>query len=418
VRRSIAAASPLLFIVAISACSTGGSEINPTVTQVNPQSNSKLQFVVGTANIAADGVVGLNVVATLRQPNGNSAVLADLPTIAGPPGFTVPNTSSITSPITGNAMTGNGDGGSGTDAGTNHISASPQQPPNPTLTPLATTLGPYGGLFSYGFGPYNSDQTGSSYYPGAPAGPPTPVFEQPFYSATELPYVGGPPAYPYFNDGTYPTSFIGYLQGFAAFEAAPVVGAYALTVAVAAQNAPSATLTAHASLSNPAALPPLTAPTFTSDSKGGGTGTVLVPSDPRILETMVYVVDLNATTGAALNFYAVGPLKGTGTLAYTLPDLLGPCSGTKGAGCQNDPSKQTASIPPGDGYAVYAVSYDYPAFEASPPINTSQTPTITGASSQADVSLSPTMGGVYMSKGRRSGALHVRMPMRPLVHKT
>jgi len=80
------------FIVAISACSTGGSEINPTVTQVNPQSNSKLQFVVGTANIAADGVVGLNVVATLRQPNGNSAVLADLPTIAGPPGFTVPNT--------------------------------------------------------------------------------------------------------------------------------------------------------------------------------------------------------------------------------------------------------------------------------------------------------------------------------------
>ncbi|MDQ2908136.1 MAG: hypothetical protein M3R44_02165 [Candidatus Eremiobacteraeota bacterium] len=400
----------LLLGLAVSACSTNGSAVNPTVTQTNVQSNSKLRLAVGTVNIAADGAVGLNVVATLRQPDGNSATLANLPTIVGPPGFTVPNTSAIISPVTApSPMVGGGDGGSGADAGTNHISGAPQQPPNPTLTPLLTTFGQYGGLFSYGFGPYNSDQTGAAYYPGVQAGGPAAIFFEPFYTASGLPYVGGPPAYPFFNDGTHLSNFIGYVQGFAAFETPPVVGSYQLTVAVPAANAPSTMFNANAALSNTAPLPALAAPTFTSDSVGGGSGTVIVPTDPRIVETMVYAVDFPAAGGAD-NFYSVGPLTGTGTLAFTLPDLLGPCSGTKGVGCQNDSTKQTPSIPTGDAYAIYAASYDYPAYESSPPVSTSQTPPITGTSTQADVSLSPATGGTYPMAAARRPAFRFYVP--------
>jgi len=402
-------AAGLLFGLFVTACSTNGSAVNPTVTQTSVQSNSKLQIAVGTANIAADGTVGLNVVATFRQPNGNSAALANLPTIVGPPGFTVPNTSAIASPVTAAAMVGGGDGGSGADAGTNHISGAPQVPPNPSLTPLNTTFGQYGGLFSYGFGPYNSDQTGAAYYPGVQAGGPAPIFFQPFYSASGLPYVGGPPAYPFFNDGTHFSRFIGFVQGFAAFETPPAPGTYQLTVAVAAANAASTMFNASATLSNTSPLPVLGTPMFSPDSLGGGTGTVAVPSDPRIVETMVYAVNQGPMSGGPDNYYSVGPLKGTGTLAFTLPDFLGPCSGTMGVGCQNDPTKRTPSIATGDSYLVYAASYDYPAFESSPPLSTAQTPPITGAANQSDVSLSPTTGNTYPMASARRPAFRFRL---------
>ena len=128
------------------------------------------------------------------------------------------------------------------------------------------------------------------------------------------------------------------------------------------------------------------APGFVSDTTGGGSITVTVPADPRIVETLIYVAD----TSSGL-FFTIGPLTGTGVLNGTLPDKLGACSGQ---GCQNGPNA-TQSLSTGDSYTIYAISYDYPAFEASPPGSTSQLPVIVGSSGQADISMSQLTNGTY-----------------------
>jgi hypothetical protein len=354
---------------AIAACSTNGSSVNPSVSQA-PIAQSKLQFAVGTANIGATGTVGLNTVATFRQDNGLSATLVNTPTITGPAGFVVP--------VVGSA---------GNDGGTNHISGTPQS----FATSPPSTFGQSGGVFSYGFGPFNSDTLGDAFYPGNP-----PLYSQPFYvsgtaeagSGPKLRFVGGPPAYPFFNDGTFPAGFAGYSQGFTMFNATPVAGAYSLSVNVATANAGSPNFTATATLTNLTPLPAIGTPTFTPDGAGGGSGTVNVPADPRIVETMVYVVDIGQ---AGNNYYSVGPLTGTGVLAYALPDKLGPCTGT---GCQSG-ANATPSITSGDNFLVYAATYDWPMFESSPPANKAATPAITGGSGQADVSTSDFLSGTY-----------------------
>ncbi|MDQ6931562.1 MAG: hypothetical protein M3160_00135 [Candidatus Eremiobacteraeota bacterium] len=345
----------------ITACSSNGNSINPTVSPVS-LGNSKLQFAVGTANVAFDGAIALNTVATFRQPNGTSATLVNTPMVTGPAGFIVPATAPAA------------------DAGTNHISASPQNP-NVTQTPTPTTFSSTGGVFSYGFGPFNNSAS-EALYPGNP-----PLYAQPFYSPSGgLTYVGAPPAYPFFNDGTYPAGFQGYSQGFNAFEATPVAGSYTLSVNVPIANAPSQTFTASATLTNTVVLSTLPTPAFTSDGAGGGAATVTVPADPRIVETLIYVADTTKGT-----YYTLGPARATGIASFTLPDNLGPCNRS---GCQGG-ANATPSISSGDAYQVYAASYDYPAFEASPPISTNQTPTITGTNGQADVSLSKAFSATY-----------------------
>lgn len=350
--------STLLTGALLAGCSTNGSSNIPGVTQVSLSQN-KLQFAVGTANF--NGTTDLNTVVTFRQPNGDSAVLVDTPTITGPAGFTVPNVPSAY-----------------TDAGTNHISGSPQQISPP---PPKTTFGTAGGAFSYGFGPFNIAQFGSPRYPGNP-----PLYKEPIY-APSLSYVGGPPAYPFFNDGTYPAGFEGYSQGFTAFATTPVAGTYSLSVLVPANNAPTATFTASATLNNTTPLPTMAAPTFVSDGAGGGSGTVTIPADPRIVETLVYVYDASQGT-----FFTAGPIAGTGAQTYTIGDNLGPCGSPN---CQTTPGKSAPTFVTGDSLEVYAVSYDYPAFEASPPKNTSQTPAIAGAGGQADLTASGATAVTY-----------------------
>lgn len=353
----------------LTACSTNGNSINPNVTQA-PIAQDSLQFAVGTANIGATGTVGLNVVATYRQPNGLSATQLNTPTITGPAGFVVPSV-----------------GSAGNDAGTNHISGTPQS----FATNPPSTFGQSGGVFSYGFAPFNSDQLGSAVFPGNP-----PLYALPFYvsgtaeagNGPKLRYVGGPPAYPFFNDGTFPAGFAGYSQGFTSFNAAPVAGGYTLSVVIAASNAATQTVNASATLSNLTPLPAIGTPTFTSDGAGGGSGIVSVPADPRIVETMVYVADVGSST---TNYYAVGPLTGTGALAYTLPANLGPCSGI---GCQTGANAKP-SIASGDTVIVYAATYDWPMFESSPPANKAATPAITGSAGQADVSTSNFLSLTY-----------------------
>ncbi len=206
----------LLVGALLAACASNGNSITPNVQQVNLQNSTALQVAVGTANIGQlGGAIGLNVVSTFRQQNGDPATLVNTPAITGPAGFVLPaNAPSY-------------------DAGTNHISGSPQNA-NPNVANPKTTFGMSGGVYSYGFDPFNLTTSGAPRYPGSPG-----VYALPFYSGSGSPeanlrYVGGPPAYAFFNDGTFPPGFAGYSQGFTMFNAAPVAGGYTLSFPSAA----------------------------------------------------------------------------------------------------------------------------------------------------------------------------------------
>lgn len=369
---------------------TNGASVSPSVNQ-QPLAANKLEFAVGTANY--QGTTYLNTVVSYRQPNGASAVLLDTPTITGPAGFTVPAV-----------------GSAGTDAGTSHISGTPQQvPTNPPASPApATTFGQSGGAFSYGFAPFNSGTTGAALYPGNPG-----LYYQPFYTSTskKFSFYGGPPAFPFFNDGTYPAGFLGYSLGFTTFGATPVNGTYTLSVNVPAANAAPVTATASATLNaaQTVGLPALAS--VASDGSGGLTGSVTPGASAT--ETIVYVIDCGpdatlsqvlpagVTCGTQLagsylaaaglsslqsRSFTVGPFSAATN--WTLPRNLGPCNtpGCKGA---------SPSIPAGDDYVVMAISFDYGAIEAAPPINTSQTPNITGPNGQSDLAISAPITGTY-----------------------
>ena len=358
----------------LAGCSTNGAGINPPVSHGNLGAD-KLQMAVGTANIGFDGTVGLNVVTTFRQPNGLSAVLLDTPTITGPAGFVVP---------------GNNLSPWSQDAGTNHISGSPQTAPGPT------TFGTAGGAFKYGFAPYNSDNLGDP-YPNGPA-----LYAEPFYSGDPVPIAGGPPAYPFFNNGTFISGFQGYSQGFNAFETSVTAGSYSISVNVPGTSGPGRNFTSAATLTNLAPLPGVGTPSVTEDGAGGFTNiSATVPADARIFETMIYIADLNAST-----FFTLGPFSGTGVVGGSVADTLGPCNGNN---CQNG-SGATPTIPAGDSYLVYSITYDYPAFEASPPGSSSQMPAITGPNSagQADISISQVFAGTYGGGGGIRPRIHLR----------
>ncbi len=372
----------------LAGCTANGTASPPTSAVTNLQQNSVLQFAVGTANIGQTGTVGLNTVSTFRQTNGLSATLVNTPTITGSAGFTVPPVSGVSSCAASVPACSSAAG----DAGTNHISAAPQNV-NPGVANPSASFGQAGGVFSYGIAPDNESTTGGVVY----ARYTNPLFSGSTSSAVNLNYGGGPPAYPFFKDGTYPGGFSGYSQGFNEINAAPVAGTYTLSDVVATGNAGTLTFTASATLANVTPLPALPTPTFAEDGLGGGSGVVTVPVDARVVETMVYFVNLSQGT-----FFAVGPIRGTGPQTYTLPDFLGPCSG---ASCQNNASTRRPTftppnppVAPGDTYRIYAATYDYPMFEASPPGNVQQAPTITGGaatSNQADITTSASATFVY-----------------------
>jgi hypothetical protein len=396
-RRALRAGGLAAIAALLAACSTNGGSQLPTTSQA-PLSSNKLQLAVGTANIGQDGTVGLNVVATLRQPSGATAVLANQPTLTLPPGMIVPAG-------TPGAYTGtSADTGPNVDAGTNHISGSPQVPLN-NAGLVNSTLGTFTGVYAYGFGPFNSDQNTASvgaYYIGVPnssggngfessiyansnsllvaQGVGDPTQPLPFFSSDPMDYVVGPPAVPSFNNGTFPVGFAGYSPGFTAFELPPVAGPYSLDVKVATSNTAPVTYTATSTLASTTPLGPISV-TFTSDANqdGGGTGTVSVPAG--VTETEVFIVDATSD-----QFFTVGPLTGTGTVNYTFPANLGPCT-------SNCPQP---SMTAGDTILVAAVGYDYPAFEAGPPASKTMTPAITNSTNgQADITMSPVLTQSY-----------------------
>ena len=329
--RHLAGAAALALL---AGCTSGNSAIEPAFQSANIAALGKLQFVVGTANIATFGApfVGLNTVVTFRQRTGGSAFAVNTPQIVGPPGFNVPAVASA-----------------GSDAGGNSINSTQQ---GGSSTP---TFGASNQATLYGFGPNNYDTSGSANF-GDYA---LPIYDDNIPadgSGNPLPTVtfyGLPPAFP--TSGT--SGFPGFNPGFVYFAAPAVSGTYALNVLIPTSPGSSqAPYTYHASSTLNAAtiLPPLTTPPFTEDAGGGGT--VVVPPFPTgVTSELVQVSDQFGGTPVTFNVTAPSTL--------TVPE--GTIAGT-------------------DPYLVAAVGFDYNWFGPAAPANAQQAPALPA---QADITV-------------------------------
>lgn len=361
-------------LIVLPACTSGNSAFQPPMTVANLSAN-QLQFQVGTANY--NGTLALNTVVTFRQPNGLSALLDDTPV--------------ITLPFTNTAPAAT----AGVDSGTHQISGSPQ-PPNGVAT-VPSTFGTAVGAFAYGFLAANSSTTGANttaFYPT--------TNRSPYYGASMVPaqtaraFYVGPPFVPNFKDGTFPggctattCSFLGYSSGFTTFGLTPTTGAYSLGVSLAGASTSIPSYTASTQITSVAPLANFPPPVYTSDGAGGGT--VVYTSPPGTTETLIEIVDTTAG-----NYYSI-VVHGAGAHTSTLAPNLGVVTGGVAG----------PSIPPGNGYRVIAVGFDYPAMEAvpstaSPPqapvINNSGTAcsfstTNSTCPGQADLTVSPAVSG-------------------------
>jgi hypothetical protein len=429
---SFAAAAALL-----AGCGGGGSNGIPPISSVNPTSSGVLQFAVGTANLYGT-MTGLNVVSTYRQSNGLSNVLVDTPTItepfvlpaAGTAGdgvdaySTLPTGPSASEVATGAEITGTSQslhpGTPACDQATS-CSVASASGPNVTIPPNTTTFGQSGGVFTNGISPGNSTTGGvaSSYVP----------YAEPLYDTASgnafIPF-GGPPAFDPDKDGlglrdglfNLGAGVLGIPLGISTFAGVKISGgAYKLSLAVPTSTSSYGTVSASATLGSTALLGTITAPTLALDGKGGGTFTVAsLPTG--VTEEVVEIVDFGTGTDAPDNCQGAigatidnqgggaGPVyytilvKSAGT--YTLPDSIGPNT-TISSGkntitpspsictvAQNTATAGTAA--PGDTYTVQAIGADYPLYESLYPNTTSESPTITGASGQADITISALSG--------------------------
>ncbi|HTX58899.1 MAG TPA: hypothetical protein VMH02_04410 [Verrucomicrobiae bacterium] len=374
-------------LFAISGCGAGSGGIG--VNSVNPTSPSysSLQFAVGTANLYGKDR-GLNVVSTLRQPDGDSALGADTPTISGPfvvtalavpsygeipsnSGFPDPYTTVINggpslrefhrSAVSGTAQT--------VAPGTPACDRSGGVPngfvscPN-GLSPNTTTFGQSGGVFAMGLQPANVVANTGQAYSYAP-------YAQPFYvdaAASKYEFVpwGGPPAFDPFGDGLGTRDgvniqlgddsfgdpyFLGIGEGITVFDGmAARSGTYTLAVAVSTigsgGSVSTTTISKRAHLDAAVLLPTLVTPVFHPNGKGGGTFTVALPHG--VTQGYVQIVDWGpgggphdgaATqpancqgargTSFAPVYYTVEITKAAKT-TYRLPDTIGPNSATTG----------------------------------------------------------------------------------------
>lgn len=393
----------ILFAVllpAVAGCGSGGAS-EPPVTSVDPAVSTQLQMSVGVATIAFNGgasvATGLNVVETLRQADGLSGVVYNVPQIIGPSSFDILN-----STVTGDEVEF-----AGSDLGTNHITWSTlnqSQWTGPARGIKAATTGAFG----YGFCPCNSDASPTTGTATLFQAFNLPVYgANPYGPAAELWY-GGPPAFPAVDPSVAALGFQGYSLGFIDFAVKPAVGAYHLYAAVPpayttpANPTPSpnpngsptpapGVLAAAAQLGSTAGLPELKTPTFKPDGKGGGSIEITVPAS--VTETIAVVRSIHGSgTGSCAaartqfdSFYTIVS-HSHGSLHLVLPPMLGP---------PTQSGESTQSICPQGNYTAYAAGFDYSAYEASYPKNLSQLPVISGNNGQADVTTSDVLQGMY-----------------------
>lgn len=385
-------------VAIVSGCGNGGAS-EPPQSSYDPGATSKLQFAVGVATIAYNhgesSALGLNVVETLRQSNGLSGTLYNVPMIIGPSNFDV-----FTSTETGTEVQY-----AGSDLGTNHITWGTLNQQHWTGPPREQKV-PSSGAFGYGLCPCNSD--------AGPINGTSPLYQAyslPIYGDDEELWYGGPPAFPQGGPSLVTLGWEGYSLGFTDFAVAPVIGTYQFYAAVppaydTPQNPtpspnpngtptpPPGILVGAAQLTSLKALPLFQTPAFTPDGKGGGTIGLRLPAGANEAMTVVEAVGgsgqgICVQSHQTNSFYTVVSQR-SGNV--TLGDMLGPLTQS---------GQKTPTICPGETYEIYAAGVDYPAYEASYPKNLQQLPHITGAHGQADVTTSDILVGAYPTTGRR-----------------
>jgi len=348
---------------AATGCTSGNSAIAPAFQSANISQIGKLQFAVGTANIAGLAVAGarvkrakagqaasgpqvyLNTVVTFRQASGSSAFAVDEPQIVGPSGFTVPSTSDAY-----------------TDGGTNTINSTPQSPSAPASQ--MTTFGTAGQAQLYGFGPGNAVISGS---PGFG------VYSLPFYAANlgfpssatpqQMPFAGTAPTFSLPSTAGFP----GFNEGFTDFAATAVSGSYTLNVTIPTSpgsSQKSYTYTKSATLNAGKILPTFQTPQITPNADGSVAVTLVAPTGVSEAYGEFFVP---SPSGGGTNYTLFYRFSNGPTETQVLPaGTLGTCTG----------------------FVVESVGFDYPAYEAIGAVNRSQTPTIVGSSGQDDITVS------------------------------
>ncbi len=432
--RRFLAASILALTLAGAGCTTGQVGVTPNANPAN-LSADVLQFAVGTATMAQQNgapFVGLNVVTTYRQPNGEPATVSNTPSLSGPANFSA-----------------------GVDTATPNVIYG--LPPQTVLQAgllyqqtkffgrytqqvIGSFFASLVGVFGYGFAPDNivGQAPNMTLFVGAanPYGDcigivplldiPTagnfegsqPEFNAVRYVALDLPvfsnqcptgsaggghlvrpfkYYGGPPAWPSPQGFGTPAGFAGYPLGFTDFLTAPVAGKYSLSV-VYPTNADATQVgktTASATLPAGAVQKPLPLfgqPVLRIQPDGSAFIDVTVPAG--VTEAIVLASTTRCDFGIPSSQtlpnqqYAI-VTRHTGFQSLFLSSNLGPpdASGKPlHTFCNaSDAVKYgTASA----SYSLAAVGFDYPAYEASYPQSATMTPPISngdGHHGQADV---------------------------------
>lgn len=363
--------SVCLFASGLFSC-TASQTPGPTLTTVpcTSQSITRLQFAVGTANIYGTST-GLNVVSTMRQPNGTSSCGVNTPTITGP--FTNTNAAAaadgaaFADPYTTMYFMAAGPPQQGAGpslpekTALGAITGTPQTvhpgtpfcdtvgpPPAgftqcpPSNGPNTTTLGQSGGIFAMGLAPYNVVANTAQAYSYEPY--PEPIYDNGSVHPTFVPW-GGPPGFDPDGNGMGTRDglvilgtdsfgfnyFLGVGEGITAFEGVtPGAGTYTMTVVVSyvlnGGGQGSVTFTTPAHLGSIAPLPTLTAPFVTPDAGGDGGAAFSIGALPGgVSEELVQIVDYGPgggplAGGGANNFNCHGP-KGTSfaPVYYTVP---------------------------------------------------------------------------------------------------
>jgi hypothetical protein len=347
IQRTVVAALAIAGLVVTSGCGAGGGGIaTSSVNPVSP-SYSSLQFAVGTANLYGYSIPRLNVVSTLRQNDGTTAIGASTPTLSG--AFTV---LAPAAPSFANQSPGSGfpdpyttvfaGGPSVREQGGGTIFGTPQtvvlgtpacDGPGPYNTSAGfvrcpaglkantSTFGQSGGVFAMGLLPGNVVPNTQQAYSDQPY--PQPFFSTEFYTAKRpvdpisqyqfIPW-GGPPAFDPFHNSMGMRSglspilidsfgdpvWLGVGEGITVFDGVRVrSGSYSLRVAVSTISSSGSVSTGSilktAHLNASFVLDKITAPKFIADQKGGGSVNVTLPA--RVTEALVQIVDFGPGNG-------------------------------------------------------------------------------------------------------------------------
>ena len=409
----------LLALAVISpSCSTGQVGQLPHINSPNIAAIAKLQLAVGTATVAEPGgasEVGLNVVSTFRFPDGTSATLQNTPQLIAPmnmisnPNQSDPHTVSGLLPTMlaafakkapadipdsvfefGVSVGVYGDG----LAGDNTID------PNTYLKFYSNIgCGDIGGHFSSADSLLNSPRSNELQLPvfsNTCSGTKRGTFTG---TPVQTDYYGGPPAWPSGSGYGQPTFFKGYPLGFTESSSRPSAGTYQLlvTFTTAIDYSTWATMSATANLPASAIaspLPPFITPTVHVQNDGSAIIDVTVPVGVTQAIVNINAVDCLIVPSRPNNHYSL-LTRITGRQTLFLSNNLGPPD-QNGVPTHTfctlaDTARAQALLPPGStaptagSYTVSAVGFDYPAFEASYPQSTSQTPLITNGAGTADV---------------------------------